>query len=290
MRIRCRLFCKLLCFFFPACSSFHHETLSAKCHGAARSLLGVTPMGRPLRRQPPGQPYLVTTRCHQARFFLRPDPELNRAVLEWLARAQGRFPDLRILAVSVLSNHLHLVVCDETGELAAWASYFFGNLARAVNHIRGRSGSCFERRYSAEPILDDESLLDRLIYVVANPVSAGLCRRARRWPGVVLYAADGSPQEIRVSWIDRDARRIAQRRIAQRRAAQRGRLSRASNASRVEGRLVIDPIPPIEVDGRGTDVSGAIEARERELADERRRTRRKTLTIAQVLAQDCATS
>ena len=220
-------------------------------------------MGRPLRRQPAGQPYLVTTRCHQARFFLRPDPELNQAVLEWLARAQRRFPDLRILAICVLSNHLHLVVRDDTGELAAWASYFFGNLARAVNHIRGRSGSCFARRYSAEPILDDESLLDRLIYVVANPVSAGLCRRAQRWPGVVLYAADGSAQEIRVSWVDRDARRIAQRR-----AAHRGRLSRASDSFRVEGRLVIDPLPPIEVDGGGgTDVGGAIEARERELAD-----------------------
>ena len=65
-------------------------------------------MGRPLRRHEPGQLYLVTTRCHQARFFLRPDPQINEAVLEWLTRAQQHYPRLQILAVCVLSNHLHL--------------------------------------------------------------------------------------------------------------------------------------------------------------------------------------
>ncbi len=119
-------------------------------------------MGRPLRRQEPGQLYLVTTRCHQARFFLRPDPQVNAAVLEWLTRAQHHYPALEILAVCVLSNHLHLVVRDQKGELAAWASYFLGHLAKSINRIRKRRGTCFERRYSAEPILDEEALLQAL--------------------------------------------------------------------------------------------------------------------------------
>ena len=110
-------------------------------------------MGRPIRRQTPGQYYLVTTRCHQARFFLRPDAALNAVVLEWLARTQQRFPSVKIHAVCVMSNHLHLVVCDQSAELADWASYLLGNLARGVNRIRGRRGCFFERRYSAEPIL-----------------------------------------------------------------------------------------------------------------------------------------
>ncbi len=169
-------------------------------------------MGRPLRRHEPGQLYLVTTRCHQARFFLRPDPELNEAVLEWLARAQKDFPSLRILAVCVMSNHLHLVVRDELGELAPWASHFLGNLARAVNRIRGRSGTCFQRRYSAEPILDEEALIDRIVYVAANPVKAGLCKRVRDWPGVLLVASEGKTQKIPVTWVDRDKYRSARAR------------------------------------------------------------------------------
>ena len=93
-------------------------------------------MGRPLRRHEPGQLYLVTTRCHQARFFLRPDRELNEAVLEWLARAQQHFPRLQILALCVLSNHLHLVVRDEDGELAAWVD---GELYMHFEGLRWRT-------------------------------------------------------------------------------------------------------------------------------------------------------
>ncbi len=237
-------------------------------------------MGRPLRRHEPGQLYLVTTRCHQARFFLRPDHELNEAVLEWLARAQLRFPRLRILAICVLSNHLHLVVRDEKGELAAWASYFLSHLARAVNRIRGRSGTCFERRYSAEPILDDEALIDRLVYVVANPVKAGLCKHARDWPGVVLVVAEG-PQEIPVTWVDRDPYRFARVR-----ARSCGESAPKDDAFLVQGSLIIAPFAPTNAPNRdGEGVTAAIEARERELAEERLRTGRKTLTRKQVLAQ-----
>jgi REP element-mobilizing transposase RayT len=241
-------------------------------------------MGRPLRRHEPGQLYLVTTRCHQARFFLRPDRELNEAVLEWLARAQQHFPRLRVLALCVMSNHLHLVVRDEKAELASWAGFFLGHLARAVNRIRKRSGTCFERRYSAEPILDDEALIDRLVYVVTNPVQAGLCQRARDWPGVVLVAADGEPdgepQEIPVAWVDRD-----QYRFARLRARLRGERPPQDAAFRVQGRLRIGPFAPPDTREEGEGVLAAIAARERDLAEERRRTGQKVLTRKQVLAQ-----
>jgi REP element-mobilizing transposase RayT len=237
-------------------------------------------MGRPLRRHEPGQLYLVTTRCHQARFFLRPDRELNEAVLEWLARAQQHFPRLQILALCVMSNHLHLVVRDEEGELASWASFFLGHFARAVNRIRKRSGTCFERRYSAEPILDDEALVGCLAYVACNPVKAGLCKRARDWPGVVLLAAEGEPQEIPVAWVDRDEYRFARLR-----ARSRGERPPKDARFRVQGCLGIGPLAPPHARGEGDGVLTAIGARERDLAEERRRMGRKALTRKQVLAQ-----
>jgi REP element-mobilizing transposase RayT len=193
-------------------------------------------MGRPLRRHEPGQFYLVTTRCHQARFFLRPDRELNQAALEWLTRAQQRFSRVQILAVCVLSNHLHLVVRDQQGELASWASYFFGHFARAVNRIRKRRGTCFERRYSAEPILDDEALIDRLVYVVTNPVMAGLCERANQWPGITLFAAEGKSRDIPVTWVDRDGLRFARFR-----ARLLGESPPQDDAFQVKGCLSIEP-------------------------------------------------
>jgi REP element-mobilizing transposase RayT len=231
-------------------------------------------MGRPLRRQAPGQYYLVTTRCHQARFFLRPDVALNGVVLEWLARTQQRFPSVTIHAVCVMSNHLHLLVCDESAELADWASYFLGNLARAVNRIRGRRGTFFERRYSAEPILDVEALHDRLVYVVTNPVKAGLCRRARDWPGVVLFAGEGVSESVLVSWRARSRNE----------EAGVGEAVASEAAPRVDGVLVVDPIPALDSEAAASVAQG-VEARERSLADERSRTRRPTMTRVRVLAQ-----
>ncbi len=238
-------------------------------------------MGRPLRRHEPGQLYLVTTRCHQARFFLRPDPQINEAVLEWLTRAQQHFPRLQILAVCVLSNHLHLVVRDQDGELAAWASYFLGHLARAINRIRKRRGACFERRYSAEPILDDGALLDRLIYVIVNPVKAGLSKSASKWPGVVIFASKKAPEEIAVSWVDRDAYRFARRT-----ARLRGEPTPNSAPFRVRGQFFVGPFDRAdESTSPGDEITAGIEARERELGEERRRAGRRTLSRKQVLAQ-----
>ena len=231
-------------------------------------------VGRPLRRHAPGQYYLITTRCHQARFFLRPDPALNDAVLEWLARAQQAFPDLCLHAVCVMSNHLHLIVHDQRGELAAWASFFLGNLARAVNRIRRRSGTFFERRYAAEPILDTEALIDRLIYVVTNPVKAGLCRRANQWPGIVLWAPDGIAVEWRISWIDRES---------QRRATTSARNGNRSEAPKAQGRLRIEPLRDHEASP--LNLGEAVRSREQEFAAERRAGRRRTLTKSRVLAQ-----
>ena len=226
-------------------------------------------MGRPIRRQAPGQYYLVTSRCHQARFFLRPDTELNDVVLEWLARTQERFPSVTIHAVCVMSNHLHLLVCDESAELADWASYLLGNLARAVNRIRGRTGTFFERRYSAEPVLDVEALHDRLIYVVTNPVKAGLCRRARDWPGVVLFAQEGVSEAVRVSWMDRSRQEEA---------------GASPESQRVDGTLVVDPIPSLDTED-AAHVARGVEARERALADARSRTHHRPMTRTRILAQ-----
>ncbi len=66
----------------------------------------------------------------------------------------------------------------------------------------------------------------------------------------------------------------------------RGAWAPQDDAFRVQGSLLIGPFAPTDTsrpDGEG--VTAVIEARERELAEERRRTGRKTLTRKQVLAQ-----
>lgn len=237
-------------------------------------------MGRPLRRHEPGTYYLVTTRCHQARFFLRPDPGLNQAVLQWISRAQHALPDVHLLAVCAMSNHLHLLVHDTSGRLAAWASYFLGNLARAVNHVRERRGVVFERRYSAEPILDNDALSDRLLYVLANPVQAGLCNQVKGWPGVLLWAQTHSttPQTREVTWLDRPALRRAQAN------ARRSATADPHPAQfRASGTITLHPLP---AGPHGAALERAISDRERACAQQRAHHSQRVVSRAQLLRQD----
>jgi hypothetical protein len=51
--------------------------------------------------------------------------------------------------------------------------YLRANLSRKVGRLVDWSGGFWERRYSAEPVLDDEALVGRLRYVLAHGVKEG---------------------------------------------------------------------------------------------------------------------
>ncbi len=156
---------------------------------------------RPLRYMPPNTKWFVTSRCFQAQYLLRPDEEMNRRFGYWLGRALKRYPGIEMYAVVQMSNHFHFALNDRFGELAFFMRYFESNLAKAVNQIRNRTGTVFHRRYSAEQILDDNAFLDRVLYVVMNPVRAGLVRSYAQWPGVLLWAKE-EITEYAFGWVD----------------------------------------------------------------------------------------
>jgi REP element-mobilizing transposase RayT len=135
--------------------------------------------------------YLVTRRCSERRFFLRPSRAVNDIVRYVLAVAAERY-GVAIHAYCVLSNHLHLVVTDIRGNLPAFEQYLGSLVARAVNSVHGHwehfwaAGS-----YSAVKLLEPGDVLSKIAYVLANPVAAGLVRRGAEWPG--LWSA---PEQI----------------------------------------------------------------------------------------------
>ncbi len=241
-------------------------------------------MGRQPRRHEPNTCHLITSRCLEAKFFFRPDRKLNEAVLEWLARAESAHPGIQIFGLVVMSNHIHLLVRDTQAELAAWAGYLFGNIAKAVNGIRGRENTFFGRRYSDEPVLDGPALFDRLVYVATNPVKAGLCEQSQQWPGLLLWARGDETELHEVSRVDREAYRKASER-----AKKRGEKPPSRDAFLVRETLSIHPLPTessaMGSDGR-SEIAAAIEARELEIAADRRRSGKSTMGHRRVLAQD----
>ncbi|WP_395835411.1 transposase [Archangium violaceum] len=129
--------------------------------------------------------YFVTSRCFQGRLLLRPSTEMNEVVGGVLARAvQHSAGTVRLHAFTFASNHFHLLVWARGAALASFMQYLRSNLSKKVGRLVDWSGSFWERRYSAEPVLDDTALVGRLRYVLAHGVKEGLVERSVEWPGL----------------------------------------------------------------------------------------------------------
>jgi REP element-mobilizing transposase RayT len=131
-----------------------------------------------------GTTYLVTRRCSERRFFLRPSRKTDAIFRYVLAVAANRY-DIQVHAFCVLSNHFHLVVTDPHARLPEFHRYLDGLVARAVNCSLGRWETFWDPdSYSAVRLETEDAVFEKLVYVLANPVAAGLVRRGREWPGL----------------------------------------------------------------------------------------------------------
>src|SRR4029453_10050771 len=140
-------------------------------------------MGWRLRRCDPQSIFLVTVRCFQGRLLVRPSAETNDILGGVLSRAVRR-AGVELFAFSFASNHVHLLVRTPQGNLPEFMQYFLTNVSKKVGRLVGWRGSFWERRYSAEPILDEDALLERVQYVLSHGVKEGLVRSVREWPGL----------------------------------------------------------------------------------------------------------
>jgi putative transposase len=162
-------------------------------------------MARKLRFIPePDTLVSITCRTVQGRFLFLPGPTFNDRFLGILGRVQRRHK-LILNAISVLSNHLHILAIPESAkQLAAFMRDLKSKLARETNRLTGWSGPVFDRRYEMTVVTGEEAAqVERLVYVLANSVKEGLVEHVREWPGVHSAAAliDGTP--LVGHWFDR---------------------------------------------------------------------------------------
>mgnify|MGYP001769584158 CR=1 FL=1 len=137
----------------------------------------------------PGRDYMITRRCSERRFFLRPDPETNNAFIYCLALAVQR-AKVEVTFSMAMANHAHTGIHDPEGNYPAFTEYFHSLLARCQNAHLGR----FENFWSSEPtsvvrLLEPHDILDKMVYAYANPPVADLVDTAEDWPGVSTLQA-----------------------------------------------------------------------------------------------------
>jgi REP element-mobilizing transposase RayT len=133
----------------------------------------------------PGVTYLLTRRCLERRFLLRPSRLTNQIVEYCLAVAADR-SGMELHVFCAMSNHVHAVVTDVEGRLPDFLHHFHRNVAVALNASLGRTENVWAvGQTSAVELGDQWDVLEKMAYVVANPTAAGLVRSPQKWPGVI---------------------------------------------------------------------------------------------------------
>jgi hypothetical protein len=154
-----------------------------------------------------GSFYLLTRRCTQRQFLLKPDEITNNAFLYCLIEAAQRY-GIDVLLPTAEANHHHTVIYDRDGRAPQFVEHFHKMVARCMN---ARWGRC-ENFWAAEEVcltrlLTREAVVDKLVYTAGNPVKDHLVDKAIHWPGVSGYhnLLTGSPlRAVRPSHFFRD--------------------------------------------------------------------------------------
>ena len=143
-------------------------------------------MARPVYRE---QVVMVSRRTVQRQLLFVPDDVINGIFLYCLGYAAKKYK-IKVISVTVMSNHWHVVIFDEKGTYPAFTSWMHEFTAKCVNVYRKR----YENVWSSEKgsvvrAEDDEDVLGQVVYCECNPVEAGLVADRKDWPGIRLGPA-----------------------------------------------------------------------------------------------------
>lgn len=138
----------------------------------------------------PNATYLITRRVVFRHMLLRPDPIMNLIVRYLLAVLANRH-GVQVHAFCVMSTHVHLVVTDVCGTLPKFLHAFHRTVALCTAVLRGWREVVWDKSPTSVVRLETPAaVVEKIAYVLANPVAAGLVRHAEDWPGAKVLVSD----------------------------------------------------------------------------------------------------
>jgi len=170
-------------------------------------LLGPTP-GMELVIPPPmTQPRIVLprktylfTRCTILQhLLLRPSDDLTRIILYVLAVVANEL-EIQVHALCTMSDHIHIVATDTAGNFPKFLQRFHRNVSLATAALLKWRGPVFENKQASVVALETpQSVIEKIVYVLANPVRAGLVKHANQWPGAKTLVTDIGQNLMRIA-------------------------------------------------------------------------------------------
>ena len=134
----------------------------------------------------PGDTLMITRRTLRRHHLFRPDSAVRQLYLYTLAVCARQFGIL-VHAVTLMSTHEHLIVTDPKGRYPDFLHRLHRLVSLGTKVLRKWEGPTWEpEQPSVVRLLTEQAVIEKLAYVMANPVKAGLVRHARDWPGITV--------------------------------------------------------------------------------------------------------
>ncbi len=158
--------------------------------------------------------YEITTRTIQGRYLLRPSREANEIIAGVIGRAQQLYPDVEVYGVVALSNHLTWLVASALPWLIPeFMGFINGRISRELGRreLHDWPGPMWGRAARTIPICDNEALVARFKYLLAQGCKEHLVKSPLDWPGVSCVPTLVTGQRLEGVWFWRDDRYKAKR-------------------------------------------------------------------------------
>ncbi len=126
-----------------------------------------------------GLSYILTTVVHGRAPLLASDAAAELAVREFQRLDQEGFT--RSIAYVVMPDHIHWLVELRAGTLETVMKRFKSRTAQQVNRSLGRIGRFWQGGYHDHAIRSDESLYRHAMYLMGNPIRAGLAAQVGQY-------------------------------------------------------------------------------------------------------------
>jgi REP element-mobilizing transposase RayT len=126
------------------------------------------------------QHYLVTTAVEDRwpAFTNKEAADIVLLSLSWLEK-EGR---IALDVVVIMPDHLHFVASLVKGSLAQVMHSLKGYTAYKINALLKKQGTFWQPQYHDHAIRQDEDLYDIVLYILNNPVRAGLVKNFHDYP------------------------------------------------------------------------------------------------------------
>ncbi|PRQ02907.1 Transposase IS200 like protein [Enhygromyxa salina] len=242
------------------------------------------------------QTAFITCRAVGRSFRFVPTEKVAETLMFVLAHTCSKFP-VSVHEVVYMSNHFHLLMTAHTKCIPQFMEELNSLASRALNAIRGISGTNIEKGYNLVEPQDAEKLIEHAVYTLTNPCSSDLVTKARHWKGVTTvrmrYGDELVLRKPRYGiWAPKKSVE-KKRKAAKKRRRRDARTPSECGRSRIPAtarlRLVRPAIRPELSDDELRDlVLEGVEARENVLELRRRKAGRKVLKMRVVKAQHWA--